>query len=81
MVTLKWDGSTQLWIGERSVKPKTWNYKKDMPREHRPFARRVEFLFAVAWIVKRSDAGVLADDDKFYPIQDAAFPLLWWNKQ
>ncbi len=50
------------WRGSLNPKPATWASKKMVPAEHRIFARRIEFLFALAWVVVRADSGILTTE-------------------
>lgn len=45
-----------------NVYPPTWAFKKDIPAAYRHLAVKVQFPFAVAWIIKRQNEVLMTND-------------------
>jgi hypothetical protein len=62
------------WMGTCNPMPKTFSFRKEIASDLKHYAQRVSFRFCSAWIVRRSDAGILLRNGEW------ARPITEWRE-
>lgn len=58
------------WVRYNQTLPQRWALKKDIPAPWHRWAKRVAFLFEIAWIVRDDNGRVYMPDGEWAPTLD-----------